>query len=64
MFAERDYYGKPCGLLDQLAIALGRPAMIDFRNEDPEIEFVDLDLDTAGLDDMHFRYGLKPRRSR
>ena len=48
MFAERDYYGKPCGLLDQLAIALGRPALIDFRNEEPDIEFVDLDLEKAG----------------
>ena len=48
MFAERDYYGKPCGLLDQLAISLGRPAMIDFRNEEPEIEFVDLDLEKYG----------------
>ena len=48
MFAERDYYGKPCGLLDQLAISLGRPALIDFRNEEPEIEFVDLDLEKYG----------------
>jgi galactokinase len=34
--------------LDQLAIALGRPALIDFRNEEPDIEFVDLDLEKAG----------------
>lgn len=47
-FAEREYYGKPCGLLDQLAISLGRPAMLDFGPAEPEIEFVDLDLESAG----------------
>ena len=45
--AERDYYGKPCGMLDQLAISLGRPAMIDFESAEPEIEFLDLDLESA-----------------
>jgi galactokinase len=47
-FAEREYYGKPCGLMDQLAISLARPAMIDFQSADPEIEYVDMDLESHG----------------
>lgn len=49
MFAEREYYGKPCGMMDQLAISLGRMAMIDFNGKEPEIEFVDFDFDEAGI---------------
>ena len=49
MFAEREYYGKPCGMMDQLAISLGRMAMIDFSSSEPEIEFVDYDFDAAGV---------------
>ncbi len=49
-FAEREYYGKPCGLMDQLAISLARPAMIDFESEEPEIEFVDMDLGSMGYE--------------
>ena len=46
--AERDYYGKPCGLLDQLAISLGQPVMMDFITEEPGIELLDMDLGKAG----------------
>ena len=48
--AERDYYGKPCGMLDQLAISLGRPAMLDFSTPEPEIELLELDLAPAGYE--------------
>lgn len=48
--AEREYYGKPCGMLDQLAISLGRPAMIDFQSAEPEIEFLDFGLEQAGYE--------------
>ena len=48
--AERDYYGKPCGMLDQLAISLGRPAMLDFGSPEPEIELLDLDLSSKGYE--------------
>ena len=50
MFAEREYYGKPCGMLDQLAISLGKLAMVDFNSKDPEIELIDFDFDKAGYD--------------
>jgi len=32
-FAEREYFGKPCGLMDQAACALGGICMIDFADE-------------------------------
>ncbi len=50
MFAEREYYGKPCGMMDQLAISLGKLAMIDFNGKEPEIELIDFDFDKAGLE--------------
>lgn len=31
--AERDFFGKPCGLMDQLTSAVGGFVMIDFENE-------------------------------
>ena len=52
MFTEREYYGKPCGMMDQLAIALGRMAMIDFNGKEPEIEYLDFDLDAAGYETL------------
>ena len=29
--AERDYFGKPCGLMDQLACSLGHTVYVDFK---------------------------------
>ena len=49
-FAESAYYGKPCGLMDQLAISLGQMALIDFNSREPEIELIDFDFDAAGLE--------------
>ncbi len=47
--AERDFFGKPCGLMDQLACALGGVVAIDFQEpSDPAIERMDLDLDEKG----------------
>lgn len=48
MFAERAFYGKPCGMQDQLAIALGRPALLDFSGKEPSYEFVDRELSSFG----------------
>jgi galactokinase len=31
-FAENKYYGKPCGLMDQIACAMGGAVSIDFEN--------------------------------
>ena len=49
-YAENVYFGKPSGLMDQSAIALGGVNMIDFRSfDDPEVvgarwDFDDLDI--------------------
>ncbi len=49
-FAERDYFGKPCGLMDQAASALGGVAMIDFAdNENPVVEKIPFSLSDAGF---------------
>ena len=48
--AERDYFGKPCGLMDQLAVALGGVAAIDFADErQPAIERIPFDFEQHGL---------------
>lgn len=40
-FAESSYFGKPCGLLDQLGVALGGVNYIDFADvENPRIESI------------------------
>ncbi len=37
-FAERDYFGKPCGLLDQVGTSFGGIDFLDFRSvEDPVV---------------------------
>jgi len=47
--AERDFFGKPCGLMDQLACALGGVVAIDFcEPAEPAIEQIELDLDEKG----------------
>ncbi len=48
-FAERDYFGKPCGLLDQMASSVGGFTYADFNNPaDPIIEKIDVDLTQSG----------------
>ncbi len=37
MYAENDYFGKPCGLLDQAGIALGGLNAIDFSSREPRV---------------------------
>lgn len=45
-YAESVFFGKPCGLMDQSAIALGGVNMIDFRSfENPIIEGAEWKLD-------------------
>ena len=47
--AECDFFGKPCGLMDQLACALGGVVAIDFREpSNPEIHQMSLNLDKKG----------------
>ena len=48
-YAENVFFGKPCGLMDQVACAVGGIVAIDFANpEQPLIEKVDFDITAAG----------------
>ena len=47
--AERDWYGKPCGLMDQMGSALGGAVAIDFRDpENPAAEQIAYDFSRSG----------------
>ena len=44
-FAENTYFGKPCGLMDQMACSVGGLVHIDFEDPaDPVVERVDFDF--------------------
>ena len=44
-YSENKYFGKPCGLMDQVACAMGGIVTIDFRDpSDPQIRKVDFDF--------------------
>lgn len=46
-YAENVYFGKPCGLMDQMACSVGGLIYIDFADkENPVIEQVPFDLET------------------
>lgn len=48
-YAENEYFGKPCGLMDQTACAVGGFITIDFADpKNPIIEKMDFDLGKAG----------------
>lgn len=64
--AESEYFGKPCGLMDQSAIALGGVSYIDFKDttkpevksipwrfEDTDIVLVNCGGDHCGLTDQY-----------
>ena len=47
--AENEFFGKPCGLMDQMACSVGGFVEIDFKNPDkPVIEKVDFDFANCG----------------
>lgn len=47
--AENQYFGKPCGLMDQCACAVGGLITIDFANpENPDVRHVDTDFSKFG----------------
>ena len=47
-FAEREYFGKPCGLLDQMASSVGGFTYADFRDpQNPIVEKISLDLNRS-----------------
>ena len=48
-FAENDYFGKPCGLMDQMACSVGSLCAIDFKDpKEPVIRRIGFDLDACG----------------
>jgi galactokinase len=47
--AENLYFGKPCGLMDQIASAYGGAAAIDFAGSIPVVKQLDVDFTAAGL---------------
>ena len=48
-YAENEYYGKPCGLMDQMACAHGGVVALDFRKpENPEITRLSVNFSDMG----------------
>lgn len=48
-YAENVYFGKPCGLMDQMACSVGNLVHVDFAKPDaPVVEKVDFDLNAYG----------------
>ena len=47
-FAENVFFGKPCGLMDQMACAVGGVVAIDFGGSAPQITRADADLTREG----------------
>ncbi len=48
-YSENAYFGKPCGLMDQMACAVGGFVYIDFENnENPIVEPIDFSLTSLG----------------
>ncbi len=44
-YSERNYFGKPCGLMDQCACSIGGLIHIDFKDpEGPKVSMVDTDF--------------------
>lgn len=49
--AENVYFGKPCGLLDQTACAVGGAAAVDFEDPaEPAVECADFDFSCCGYE--------------
>ena len=48
-YAENEYFGKPCGLMDQMACSVGNLVHVDFENPQmPKVEKVDFDMAKQG----------------
>ena len=48
-FAENVYFGKPCGLMDQMACSVGNLVYIDFNNpKEPLVEKIDFNVSDHG----------------
>ena len=48
-YAENVFFGKPCGLMDQMASSVGGMVYIDFKNPaDPEVVKINFDFTSSG----------------
>lgn len=47
-YAENKHFGKPCGLMDQLACAYGNMVAIDFSAPQPKVKTVEFDFAAKG----------------
>lgn len=47
-YAENVYFGKPCGLMDQMACSVGGVISIDFKAAQPHMTRVEVDLTSEG----------------
>ena len=47
-YAEREYFGKPCGLLDQMASSAGGLVAVDFCDEEPQVSRLAYDFSKKG----------------
>ena len=48
-YAENTYFGKPCGLMDQMACSVGNLVHIDFNDpENPIVDKIDFDFSKTG----------------
>jgi len=48
-YAENEYFGKPCGLMDQMACAVGGVIGIDFKDPSkPRVKKIEMDFDQYG----------------
>lgn len=48
-FAESEYFGKPCGLLDQTAISFGGLNLLDFEKDNIQVKKIEDDLKDYAL---------------
>ena len=48
-YTENVYFGKPCGLMDQMASSAGGLVYIDFANADPEVRALSYDFAAKGF---------------
>ena len=49
-YAENVFFGKPCGLMDQMASSVGGLVTIDFGPEQPVVEAISYDFGAKGYD--------------
>ena len=47
-YAENVYFGKPCGLMDQMASSVGGLTYIDFQEDNPEVRAIQYDFAAKG----------------